>query len=402
MRKKWSEEDIKKLKEYVNRGITNKDIAIKLGRTEGSVYSKLNSLGITRPKSDYIYSIGDVVNGVEIKELTVLGKESRKGYVVQSLTYKDTEPYTMYEKSLKSGAKDSYLSNQKVHVTNSLWSENRLRPYIINVEEAKKLGRYSKKTIKTICPDCEVVQDYIVGNLVRRGFTCKVCTKSISYPELFMIAYLEVKGINYKYQKVFKELPNRRFDFYLPEENIIIETHGIQHYDTSSRWYNDSISQDKDKRIFCKNKGYTLVEVDCRKSNFKFIVEKINSNYLLDSISEEEELKIQSLIERNKKYPIQDILSLYNRKYRIKDISRKYNVCDKTISNILNNKGVNIRKHGKRKVRCITTREVFESVTEAENKYSIVKGNISKVCRGKRQTAGVYKEEPLTWEYVDY
>lgn len=401
MRKKWTEEDIKKLKEYINKGITNKDIAIKLGRTEGSVYSKLNSLGITRPKSDYIYSIGDVVNGVEIKELTVLGKENRKGYIVQSLTYKDTEPYTMYEKSLKSGAKDSYLSNQKVHVTNSLWSESRLRPYIINVEEAMKIGRYSKKTIKTICPDCEVVQDYIVGNLVRRDFTCKVCTKSISYPELFMIAYLEVKGVNYKYQKVFKELPNRRFDFYLPEENIIIETHGIQHYDTSSRWYNDSISQDKDKRIFCKNKGYTLVEVDCRKSNFKFIVEKINSNYLLDSISEEEELKIQSLIERNKKYPIQDILSLYNRKYRIKDISRKYNVCDKTISNILNNKGVNIRKHGKRKVRCITTREVFESVTEAENKYSIVKGNISKVCRGKRQTAGVYKEEPLTWEYVD-
>ncbi|VEV89532.1 hypothetical protein [Staphylococcus phage Stab22] len=401
MRKKWSEEEIKKLKDYIKKDFTNKDIAKRLERTEGSVYSKLNSLKITRPKSDYIYSIGDVINGVEIKERIVLGKENRKGYLVQSITYRDTEPYTMYEKSLKNGAGDSYISNQRVHVSNSLWSESNLRPYIINVPEAKKLGKYSKKTIKTICPDCKVTQDYVVGNLARRGFTCKICTRNISYPELFMTAYLEVKGIKYEYQKVFKDLPSRRFDFYLPESNTVIETHGIQHYDSSSSWYTDSLNQDKEKRIFCKNKNYTLIEVDCRISNFKFIEGQINSIHLLEPISKEEELGIQNLIENNKKYPIQDIISMYNKRYRIKDISRKYNMCDKTISNILNSSGISIRKNGKRKVRCITTEEIFESVTEAESIYNIPRGNISKVCRGYRSTTGKYKGEYLEWEYVD-
>ena len=401
MRKKWTEEDIKKLKEYISRDFTNKDIAERLERTEGSIYSKLNSLKITRPKSDYIYNIGDVINGVEIKDRIVLGKENRKGYLVQSLTYRDTKPYTMYEKSLKSGARDSYISNQRVHVSNSLWSENNLRPYIINVTEAKKLGKYSKKTIKTICPDCKVTQDYIAGNLFRRGFTCNVCTRNISYPELFMISYLEVKGIKYEYQKVFKNLPNRRFDFYLPELNTIIETHGMQHYDVNSKWYKDSMNQDEEKRIFCKNKNYTFIEVDCSVSNFKFIKEKINSNHILDSIGKEEETQIKNLMEKNKKYPIQNIISMYNKKYRIKDISRKYNVCDKTISNILNNSGISIRKYGKRKVRCVTTEEVFESVTEAENKYNISSGNIAKVCRGNRSTTGVYNGQYLEWEYVD-
>ena len=44
-----------------------------------------------------------------------------------------------------------------------------------------------------------------------------------------------------------------------------------------------------------------------------------------------------------------------------------------------------------KKVTCITTREVFDSMQEASKKYNIPTANISNCCRGKRKTAGGYK-----------
>lgn len=41
-----------------------------------------------------------------------------------------------------------------------------------------------------------------------------------------------------------------------------------------------------------------------------------------------------------------------------------------------------------KKVICITTGEVFESIKEASEKYNIDPANISSCCRGKRKTAG--------------
>lgn len=49
----------------------------------------------------------------------------------------------------------------------------------------------------------------------------------------------------------------------------------------------------------------------------------------------------------------------------------------------------------KRKVRCITTGEVFDSITDAGNKTGAPKASISHVCKGKRKRAG-----GLEWEYV--
>ena len=36
---------------------------------------------------------------------------------------------------------------------------------------------------------------------------------------------------------VFKDLPNRRFDFYLPEYNRLIEFDGLQHFKFANTWH---------------------------------------------------------------------------------------------------------------------------------------------------------------------
>ena len=50
-----------------------------------------------------------------------------------------------------------------------------------------------------------------------------------------------------------------------------------------------------------------------------------------------------------------------------------------------------------RKVRCVETGEVFDTIKDAETKYKISHGKISSVCRGKygRKTAGGFR-----WEWI--
>ena len=49
-----------------------------------------------------------------------------------------------------------------------------------------------------------------------------------------------------------------------------------------------------------------------------------------------------------------------------------------------------------RKVRNLTTGEVFDSILEAANKYDIKPTHITRVCRGRRKSTGGFE-----WEYVE-
>lgn len=50
----------------------------------------------------------------------------------------------------------------------------------------------------------------------------------------------------------------------------------------------------------------------------------------------------------------------------------------------------------RKKVKNVETEEIFNSIAEASKKYNVCDGSISEVCKGKRKTAGKYH-----WEYVD-
>ena len=53
-----------------------------------------------------------------------------------------------------------------------------------------------------------------------------------------------------------------------------------------------------------------------------------------------------------------------------------------------------------RQVICLTTGEIFDSVTQAKHTYG---GSIDRACQGKQKTAGVHPEtgEKLRWMYYD-
>ena len=56
-----------------------------------------------------------------------------------------------------------------------------------------------------------------------------------------------------------------------------------------------------------------------------------------------------------------------------------------------------------KKVICITTNRIFDSIVEASNFYNIKGHHISECCLGKRKTAGKLNGVPLVWMYLkDY
>ena len=87
----------------------------------------------------------------------------------------------------------------------------------------------------------------------------------------------------------------------------------------------------------------------------------------------------------------------------------KYNVnygtrnerASKSISKAMKGKYIGSKSPNARKVVCITTGEIFNSMTQAAEKYNIAYQDISKCCRKKRKSAGKHQVtgEKLLWEY---
>lgn len=114
---------------------------------------------------------------------------------------------------------------------------------------------------------------------------------------------------------------------------------------------------------------------------------------------------------------------LFKYKIAIKEIAKIYNTYPTKISNIKNGKilswvkitDLNVDEElylidqnsdgnlQKRKVICLTTGEIFKSISEISKKYNISLGNISTVCRGRAKSAGkcLITNEPLMWMYYD-
>lgn len=67
-------------------------------------------------------------------------------------------------------------------------------------------------------------------------------------------------------------------------------------------------------------------------------------------------------------------------------------------------KGINTGKNSPnaRSLICITTNEVFDTITEAAKNYNICRSNIVKCCNGKyKYTGKLPTGTPLVWRYID-
>lgn len=289
----------------------------------------------------------------------------------------------------------------------TLKDEFYLHKNILNIEYNKNRSLYDNKPIDTICDTCGKVKTYNrLCDLTRRGFSCSTCGLHKSYPEIFMMSYFEMKGIEFITEYCIKET-GKRFDFKVGD--TFIEVHGKQHFiETTGSWegsYLRSLHSDKYKRLYVKNKGLNLIELDCRVSDFEGLVNVINKNELLEDITNLEKIKMRELISNKLSGGLfLDIYEEYtNTHITVNDITNKYNISKSTLYRGFKKIGKPLIRSSK-KVKCITTGSIHNSVVDAIKYYNLPTGcKIGMVCNGKRKSAGKHPitGEPLHWEFVD-
>ena len=367
-------------------------------------------------RTAHAYQIGEVVNG-ELKILEQirmpLGKKyTKKGYVVQSMVYPTSEPYKKCESTLKDGQGCAYKAGQRVCLENSLWSVESVRGNIIDIDEAKQVTPGIAKKILFQCEyeDCDNTKMMTPSNLLHQGFVCNICSKSTSYPELWFMGYNKEKNAGFIPQQRFDDFKGHIFDNVNYESRIIVETHGIQHYEDrdSKAWkgaHKKSVASDKRKRKYCKENNWTLIELDCRYSRFEYIRNSVSNEPLLDDVTDDDVKGMLEIIEKNKHYPTKRIIRLYTvDKLSTYKIADKLGLTREIVTTVLNKNNIKLRRgglqagsiaHNRKRVRCIETGQVYESIHKVQEEIGISEANISACCKGKRKTAGGY-----TWEYL--
>lgn len=354
---------------------------------------------------EYLYSVDEIVN----KTLRVVecirmknGKSTQKGYLVQSLIYPTAPTYSITEKGLKDGNGCSYSSGRRVCEESSLWGVEQIRNNIIDIEQAKNITPKTNKKITFKCSTvgCDSRKTMSVSTLVNNGFSCPRCSKGTSYPELFFLAVNQHFDLGFEYQVTYE---HGRFDFINHDTKTIVEMNGKQHYKDCS-WknaHNTTKLSDEKKVLWSKNNNYTLIFIDCYKSEFNYIKNNINSCQLLPNIEEKDESAILKTIEKHSKYDTLNIIRLYTvEKLTTIQIGKIYNISHATVGNILSRNNIQIR-HGvggvsRKRVKCVETGIIYRSGSEAMRQTNIDISSITRCCSHKQKTAGGYH-----WEYVD-
>lgn len=354
----------------------------------------------------HIYEVGEIVGDetLRIIDQVRIKKGSnplQKGYLVQSLAYPNAPLYEVTEGNLKQGKRDSYVYGRKVCDDNSLWSIKETRKYL-NEQEAKDKRLHSMKKVILTCDICAFSKTSTAADVTRYGFSCPICSTKTSYPELFFISYLQVKDLKYQYQVSFNN-SRRKIDFYILDLDVYVEVHGITHYKEQhgSSWtdsHKRTLKSDNIKREWCIKNNKNLIELDCRKSEFKFIKNNINSSPLLPNISKDDIPKIEKIIQESRTHNSKQIIELYESGMSYHSIAEKLDLGATVVYNILKKSNIKMRDINdtrKKKVLCIETGIIYDSVQETSRTLGINQGNLARVCREGKGTVGGYH-----WKYV--
>ena len=265
-----------------------------------------------------------------------------------------------------------------------------------------------------------------------------------------MASLLDQLNVKYKTQYTPKWSKKKRYDFYLPYYNCIIETHGLQHY---RGWDKNHINleqqqeNDELKKKLAKENGvkYYIV-IDCRESTLNWMKNSILNSDLIKILNFDDEdinwvkcnlntfsskVKMASdLWNRDETITIGEIANIMQTNYNnvtawLKKASVS-NMCNYTVKESLHrthlkNSGENSKLFGVKpsentrrkmsenhadvsgsnnpratKVVCIETMKVYTTIAEASIDTGANRTTISNCCRGKSHTAGGYH-----WRYAD-
>lgn len=317
-------------------------------------------------------------------------------------------------------------ANKKVVIGfNDLWtSVPEIAGLLKNPEDGYKYVKFSNKVVPFKCPICGSIFEKRINDVCKRGLVCNNCSDGISFPEKFIKNFLLFNNINFIYQKKFDWSQNKKYDFFLPEFNTIIETHGLQHYEHVKKFNKRTLQEeqenDKYKEKLAKENGIDqYLILDCRYSTCDWIRQALkNANiFQLLKISVDD-IDWEYIDLKSRKSLIYQICELYNNGHSKIEIMNELKISNGTYCKYLkicadNNmcsydpekekhKAPNM-SHIKRQipVLCETTNKKFESYTKAENYYGLWHGALKRYFRNNSNYCGkLLTGEKLVWKKI--
>lgn len=308
-----------------------------------------------------------------------------------------------------------YCSGRKALLGHTdLWTTHpSMAKLLLHEDDGYKFTYASSKKVDWICKNCgNIIHQKIISNVIKRGLSCNKCSDGFNYPNKLMMNILSQLNIEIFPEKTFDWSNSKRYDFYLPKLNCIIEMHGLQHYKycgihkKSGESLKDTQTNDTYKmNIAYENNIKNYIAIDARKSELEFIKENVLSSNLgnLIDLNNINWKLCESMTGESK---IKEVLDLWNSTTYIspKEISKLLHISHITVLRylkILANDGVvNYNSYSQKqncckKVKCVDTNEVFSSIREASKTYDISESSIGQCCNTRLKTAG-----KLHWVFI--
>lgn len=380
--------------------------------------------------NDYLFSIGEIITELNNGKLKILDQVRKGKYKVRTYEYKCV--ICDYEGSIAEG----HLKNKKgcpvcsgrktLKRYNDIGTTHpQFIKYFLNENEAYEFSHGSEKVVKVKCQNCDSVKNRSVKDLIRNGIACNACSDNTSYPEKFMFNFLQQLNIEFETQFNTEWSKQKRYDFYIPSLNCIIETHGEQHYVESfkykgkrSRALNEEQENDRLKEGLARKNGIeNYIVIDCRYSELEWIKKstlesELNIMFNVSQvrwkdchefacngrIKEASELwmsGVQSTVEIG---AMMNINCNTARAYLKKGRELGWNTYSEYESTV---------KGGKsriKKIICLNTLEIFNGTKEILDKYGIHRSSVTNMCNNLDKVNYIlYNSIPLVFMfYIDY
>lgn len=320
-----------------------------------------------------------------------------------------------------------YCSGKKVlKGFNDMWTTNpELARLLADQEDGYKYTQSSSKRVDWKCPDCGfVTKNKQIYKMLANINTCEACSDGFKFPEKFMLNLLSQLNISFVCQKIFSWANNKRYDFYIPSLNMIIEVHGLQHYNggfesLNGRTLNDEELNDRFKEQLAKENGIKhYIVIDSRYSDFEYIKASILKSDLV-SFFKFDELDWISIAKNAQNSKFIEVCNFYNsnkNKLTYLEMGEKLKISNSTLIDYLK-KGVHLgicdykisnKEHKKiaskhRRIPIIQLNLEYKIIAQWESIADASKSlnkkessSISGCCKGRNKTAYGYR-----WMYRD-
>ena len=332
---------------------------------------------------------------------------------------KDNYVFLAQPKQVLQGSGCPCCAGRKVVIgINDLHTTNpEVSKFLNNYNDGLYITYGTHKKIDFKCPCCSSLKKCRPNSVldINGKYKCGVCGDGVSYPEKFVGSVLEQLNIEYIHQlthKNFSWIGKFKYDFYIPLYNLIIEVHGLQHYEHKTGWGETNVfDNDKIKyNLAIKNDIERYVVIDARYSEIDWlkenIIKELSSYFDLSKIDWK-----KCAINANKSLMVEVCKSINENSIDIRELEQKFKLTGDTIRKYIKegskiglcsydhykssahfNKCCKISNALSHDVICLETGEIFKSITEINSLYKDIK--LASIIQKPKQYG-------LTWEYYN-